>query len=252
MMAFRANDVVGGIAPRPLLLLHSAKEFRHADRAVDRSVPPRRPADGPAPDGGRRSFHVYAPERAGGRADPQLARQVFSPASGGVSRGHQGQAPDQLVTSGAHRRDRRSARRPACPYGCLFAVLLRRRAHRIDPEVCEQLDDLRIARDRLQRLGETRFSPPPARLPSPHSRSRRCIRNRRPFLQPSARRAVAACALASTRQSLSPCRSSPARSGRTSCRNACPPTSTARRVSAAWAASPNGTCTMSSFSFPAR
>jgi alpha-beta hydrolase superfamily lysophospholipase len=46
MMAFRANDVVGGIAPRPLLLLHSAKDsvtpteqsidlFRHAGQPTD-------------------------------------------------------------------------------------------------------------------------------------------------------------------------------------------------------------------------
>jgi hypothetical protein len=46
MMAFRANDVVGNIAPRPLLLLHSAKDsvtpteqsielFRHANQPAD-------------------------------------------------------------------------------------------------------------------------------------------------------------------------------------------------------------------------
>jgi alpha/beta superfamily hydrolase len=46
MMAFRANDVVGNIAPRPLLLLHSAKDsvtptgqsielFRHAGQPAD-------------------------------------------------------------------------------------------------------------------------------------------------------------------------------------------------------------------------
>ena len=46
MMAFRANDVVGGIAPRPLLLLHSAKDsvtpteqsielFKHAGQPAE-------------------------------------------------------------------------------------------------------------------------------------------------------------------------------------------------------------------------
>jgi alpha-beta hydrolase superfamily lysophospholipase len=46
MMAFRANDVVGKIAPRPLLQLHSAKDsvtpteqsidlFRHAGQPTD-------------------------------------------------------------------------------------------------------------------------------------------------------------------------------------------------------------------------
>ena len=87
MMAFRANDVVGGIAPRPLLLLHSAKIRlrRPSSRSICSAMPASRRT---CTNGGRRPFHVHAPEPAGGRADPQLARQVFSRAARGVSLAH--------------------------------------------------------------------------------------------------------------------------------------------------------------------
>ena len=58
MFDFRADDVVGNIAPRPLLLLHSSVEFGDADRAVGRTVQARRPADRPAPVRRDRSLHV--------------------------------------------------------------------------------------------------------------------------------------------------------------------------------------------------
>ncbi len=60
MMAFRANDVVGNIAPRPLLLLHSAKDsVTPTEQSVD-LFKPCRPADRSSPDGGGRPFHVLA------------------------------------------------------------------------------------------------------------------------------------------------------------------------------------------------
>ena len=58
MYAFTANDVVGKIAPRPLLLLHPRQRHGDADRAVDRSLRARRPAGRPAPLRRRRSLHV--------------------------------------------------------------------------------------------------------------------------------------------------------------------------------------------------
>ena len=58
MYDFRADDVVGKIAPRPLLLLHAVERFGDADRAVDRAVQARRPADRAASHQRRRSLHV--------------------------------------------------------------------------------------------------------------------------------------------------------------------------------------------------
>jgi alpha-beta hydrolase superfamily lysophospholipase len=46
MMAFRANDVVGGIAPRPLLLLHSARDsVTPTEQSIDLFLSAGQPTD---------------------------------------------------------------------------------------------------------------------------------------------------------------------------------------------------------------
>ena len=78
MYDFRADDVVGKIAPRPLLLLHSSNDFGDADRAVDRNVQARRPPDRAASDRRRRSLHVRRRQQARLGPRPQLAQRLFS------------------------------------------------------------------------------------------------------------------------------------------------------------------------------
>ena len=78
MFDFRADDVVGKIAPRPLLLIHAVERFRDADRAVGRAVQARRPAGRAAPVQRRRSLPVLGRQCAGLGRDARLARQVFS------------------------------------------------------------------------------------------------------------------------------------------------------------------------------
>ncbi len=85
MFDFRANDVVGKIAPRPLLLLHTLRRPRHAGRAVDRAVRARRPADRAASVRRHRPLHVRGRQHAGAPRGAELARQIFP--GRGASRG---------------------------------------------------------------------------------------------------------------------------------------------------------------------
>ena len=77
MYDFRADDVIGKAAGRPILLLHSSVELGHADRAVDRDVQARGAAVRPASVRRDRSFHVRGEQHPGPQRDLRLARQVF-------------------------------------------------------------------------------------------------------------------------------------------------------------------------------
>ena len=77
MFDFRAEEVVGKIAPRPLLLDPRRQRFGDADRAVDRDVQARRPARGAASVQRARSFPVRGKFDAGVVAVAQLARPLF-------------------------------------------------------------------------------------------------------------------------------------------------------------------------------
>ena len=64
MFDFRAEEVVGKIAPRPLSAHSRRQRFGDADRAVDRTVQARRPADRAASVQRPRSFPVQRKTRA--------------------------------------------------------------------------------------------------------------------------------------------------------------------------------------------
>ena len=78
MFDFRADDVVGRIAPRPLLLLHAANDFGHPDRAIDRAVQARRAARRAAPHQRCRPFHARRIECPHLGPAAGLARQRFA------------------------------------------------------------------------------------------------------------------------------------------------------------------------------
>ena len=58
MFDFRADDVVGNIAPRPLLLLHSAQDSVTPDRTIDGNVQACRPSHRSPSFRRRRPFHI--------------------------------------------------------------------------------------------------------------------------------------------------------------------------------------------------
>ena len=78
MFDFRAEEVVGKIAPRPLLLDPRRQRFGDADRAVDRAVQARQPARRAASVQRPRSLPVRGKLDAGVVAVAQLARPLFS------------------------------------------------------------------------------------------------------------------------------------------------------------------------------
>ena len=77
MYDFRADDVIGNAAGRPILLLHSSVNLGDADRAVDRDVQARRPAVRPASVRRDRPLHVLGEQRPRAHRDLRLAGQVF-------------------------------------------------------------------------------------------------------------------------------------------------------------------------------
>ena len=119
MFDFRAEEVVGKIAPRPLLLDPRRQRFGDADRAVDRNVQARRPARRAASVQRARSLPVRGKFDAGVVAVAQLARPLFSGgemSSGKIARRSRRARP--LHPRRAHgqgrarRRRRRRRRRP--------------------------------------------------------------------------------------------------------------------------------------------
>ncbi len=78
MFDFRAEEVVGNIAPRPLLAHPCRQGFGDADRTIGGNVQARRPAERAASVQRPRSLPVRGEIDAGVDHDARLARQLFS------------------------------------------------------------------------------------------------------------------------------------------------------------------------------
>ena len=102
MYDFRADDVVGKIAPRPLLLLHSSTDSVTPTEQSIEMFKRAGHADRPASVRRHRPFHVRGKQHARAQRDLRLARKIF---------------PGQGASQGGVRRMSEQRRFPAASHG---------------------------------------------------------------------------------------------------------------------------------------